>query len=259
MAPPPDDPSSPASNRPAGPADAADAPSARASNDASDDASDDASNDASDDASNDASNDASDDASNGASSGAAPGGVPGGGSGDTPEADGDGGTFEKWMVRILLVLVFGVAFGIEGMTLLRSYLVETGGEPDAASQVEEPPALRPGSELLPGTAPRATVTEMMVYVNPDAWTFTLRVEVANDTDRPYSLSFESLETENGRTLAGAWSHDWAPGDTASATASWALAPGDRPAALTVRAQANPDSAAAVTRTLPIGDVPARRQ
>jgi hypothetical protein len=252
MAPPPDDPPSSASNRAAGPAGAADAPSTGASNEASNDASADASNEegASEDASDGASEGASDGASAraGAASGAAPGGD-------------DGGTFEKWMVRILLVLVFGVAFGIEGMTLLRSYLVETGGEQETASRVEEPPALRPGGELLPGTAPRATVAEMMVYVNPDAWTFTLRVEVANDTDRPYTLSFESLETENGRTLSGAWSHNWAPGDTASATASWALAPGDRPAALTVRGRvgAGADSVQTVTRTLPIRDVPARRR
>ena len=47
---------------------------------------------------------------------------------EAPPAPDEPREVNPWVVRIFLILAFGLAFGIEGMTLVRSYLLDGGEE-----------------------------------------------------------------------------------------------------------------------------------
>ena len=173
----------------------------------------------------------------------------------------DDGAYEKWLVRILLGLAFGLAFGIEGMTLIRSFLLDD--EAPAATQTASagPPVLREGEALVPSVAPTVRVRQLRVRATDQSWTFVLVARPDSAGDRPVTLSFDRLATSSGATLTSAPRRTWTPPDTASFTASWALPVGQRPDALTVTASTpvGPDSTASATRTMDVGHVPVRVQ
>jgi hypothetical protein len=170
----------------------------------------------------------------------------------------DDGTAEKWLVRILLGLAFGLAFGIEGMTLIRSYLIEDGPEsPD--TEETAPPALREDSPLVPEATAAIRVRRLRLFAEDDVWTFTLVAGPDSALSTSYTLSFDRLQTDGGTALTTAPSYTWAPGDTTGVTASWGLDPGQRPDALTITAttQVTPDSTVTTRRTVDVGHVPVR--
>ena len=172
----------------------------------------------------------------------------------------DDGAYEKWLVRILLTLAFGLAFGIEGMTLLRSYLFY-GEETETQSTETQRPVLQEGGALVPSIAPDVRVRRLRVQATDKAWTFTLTTRPDTALDRSTTLTFERMTATNGTAFTQAPSHTWPAADTSSFTASWALPVGQRPDALTVTAtaQVTPDSTASATRTMDVGHVPVRMQ
>ena len=163
-------------------------------------------------------------------------------------------------MRILLGLAFGLAFGIEGMTLVRSFLLDDEA-PAEQTATETRPVLQEGEALVPSVAPTVRARRLRVRATDQAWTFTLVARPDSAGDRPVTLSFDRLTRSDGSALTSAPRHTWTPPDTASFTASWSLAVGQRPDVLTVTAEtpAGPDSTAVVTRTLDIGHVPVRVQ
>jgi len=184
----------------------------------------------------------------------------------TPNAEGPASqtetasTFEKWLVRILLGLAFGVAFGIEGMTLVRSYILDrdAGRSESAAEEVVD---LREGDALVPGVNEAVRVRRMRVLADDDAWTFVLVARPDSSLTGPYALSLEGLTMDDGTVRDAARRHTWAPGDTTTFETSWPLPPGRRPATLTVSAKGEvaPDSTVSVTRTVGVGHVAVRMQ
>jgi len=175
-------------------------------------------------------------------------------------ASGADGTYEKWLVRILLTLAFGLAFGIEGMTLFRSFVLDTGDEASVETQ-EKRPMLQEGEALVPATAPDVRVRRLRLRASDEAWTFTLIARPDTASDRDYTLTFDRLISTNGTADTTAPAHTWVAGDTVAFAASWSLPPGQRPDALTITAttSVSSDSTASATRTVDVGHVPVRMQ
>lgn len=169
------------------------------------------------------------------------------------------GTYEKWLVRILLGLAFGLAFGIEGMTLLRSFVIDR--EESTTKAADAPPVLEEGNALVPSLAPALRARRLHLRATKDEWTFTLTARPDTALARETTLTFPQLTLSNGTARTAAPSRTWTPGDTTSFTASWPLPVGQRPDALTVTVTApvSPDSTASVTRTMDVGHVPVRVQ
>lgn len=177
--------------------------------------------------------------------------------GASPHTDG---VYEKWLVRILLGLAFGLAFGIEGMTLIRSFLIDQ--EEDSTEQTTNARSvLQEGDALAPTLAPSVRAQRLRVRAYQDEWVFVLTARPDSLADRSYTVTFDRLVLDNGTELTSAPSRTWAPADTASFTASWTLPVGQRPASvtLTVSTPVPPDSTATTTRTVDLGHVPVRMQ
>jgi hypothetical protein len=171
----------------------------------------------------------------------------------------ESGPYEKWLVRILLTLAFGLAFGIEGMTLIRSFVVDT--EDEATTQpADQRPLLREGTVLAPSVAPGVRVRQLRVRATEQAWRFTLVARPDSARDRPVTLSFDRLTSTDGTPFTSAPRHTWAPSDTASFVAAWPLPVGQRPETLTVTTSTSvgPDSTRSATRTFEMGHVPVRQ-
>jgi hypothetical protein len=164
-------------------------------------------------------------------------------------------------VRILLVLAFGLAFGIEGMTLVRSFLIDPAESPSDPAPTEPRSALNEGDILVPSLSPRVRARRLQVKATTEEWTFHLTARPDSLSRQPYTLSFDRLTLSEGTALTTAPRHTWPPADTASFTASWTLPVGQRPDALTVTAtiRVSTDSTTSVTRTMDIGHVPVRMQ
>lgn len=186
-------------------------------------------------------------------------------------APGDREEINPWVVRFFLVLAFGVAFGIEGMTLIRSYLLE---ERDADEQVEseeraggddEQPAdapLRIGDDLLPATAVSERVTEMKIRAQSDGpWVFRLVVTVINEGGGAYRLAVRDLETDDGSVLEDEAAVDCPPGDSTQLVATWPVGSNARPRALTAEGEVREanDSTRTVRRRVSFGHVPVQME
>ncbi len=174
----------------------------------------------------------------------------------SPESD----AYEKWLVRILLTLAFGLAFGIEGMTLIRSLVIDDEASTEQTA-TEQRPTLAEGDILVPSLDPPVRARRLQLQATDREWTFTLSARPDSASEQSYTLTFDRLTTGDGTALTTAPSHTWVAGDTASFSASWALPVGQRPDALTVTAtvQHSPDSTTSVTRRMDVGHVPVRMQ
>jgi hypothetical protein len=185
------------------------------------------------------------------------------------EADG----VNPWVVRLFLILAFGVAFGIEGMTLVRSYLLD--GEADESQAVveeEEAPGsregessgapLRVGDDLLPATDVTERVAQMQIRAQASGpWTFRLVVAVRNDREASYRLVLRRLETDDGTVRDEARTVTCAPGDSTRLVATWPMSSDARPRALTTegKVQIAGDSARTTSRRVRFGHVPVQMQ
>ncbi|MFB6231751.1 MAG: hypothetical protein ABEL04_11415 [Salinibacter sp.] len=195
---------------------------------------------------------------------------------NTPSSDADDGPTQAapdeveginpWVVRFFLILAFGLAFGIEGMTLIRSFLL--GEDEDAEEQVEaeergeiEEPEAAPvhiGDDLLPATAVSERVAEMKIWGRSDGpWVFRLVVTVTNDGKNAYRLSLRNLEVDDGTEFDDVHAAECPPGDSTQLVASWPIGTDARPRALTAEAtlQGTNDSTRTVRRRVTFGHVP----
>ena len=172
-----------------------------------------------------------------------------------------------WVVRFFLILAFGLAFGIEGMTLIRSYLLDGGAETEQVESEEERgenglDALRIGGDLLPATAVSERVEEMQVRARSEGpWAFRLVVAVVNNGPSEYRLSLRDLEADDGTSFDGVHTVDCAPGDSTQLVATWPIGADARPRALTAEATLQPsnDSTRTVRRRVSFGHVPVQME
>ena len=175
-----------------------------------------------------------------------------------------------WVVRFFLILAFGLAFGIEGMTLVRSYLLNAEEETEkvvsdegrAGADAQDAAPLRVGDDLLPATAVSERVTEMRIQAQSSGpWAFRLAVTVVNDGESPYRLSLRNLEADDGTVSDEVQSVTCAPGDSTQLVATWPIRADVRPAALTAEAelQLPDDSTRTVRRRVSFGHVPVRME
>lgn len=191
---------------------------------------------------------------------------------DTPtqsapdEVDG----INPWVVRLFLILAFGLAFGIEGMTLIRSYLID--GEEEAEEQVEyeegrgdtgaDATPLHIGDDLLPTTTVSERVAEMQIRGRSDGpWIFRMVVTIANDREDAVRLSLRDLEADDGTVFDNEQSVTCPPGDSTRLVASWPIGNDARPASLIAESerQGQGDSLRTVRRRVSFGHVPVRME
>jgi len=175
-----------------------------------------------------------------------------------------------WVVRFFLILAFGLAFGIEGMTLVRSYLLDEeetteqvaseGGRAGAEAQDAAP--LRVGDDLLPATAVTERVAEMRIQAQSDGpWVFRLAVAVVNEGESDYRLSLRDLEADDGTLFDDVHSVTCAPGDSTRFVATWPVGTNARPAVLVAEGslQVSEDSTRTVRRRVSFGHVPVQME
>lgn len=189
---------------------------------------------------------------------------------DTARDGDDGGS--SWLARLLLILSFGVALGIEGMTLLRSYVLD--GEGGAEKQVEsresgagrgeeraaEP--LRTGDDLLPTTAVSERVAQMRIRARSDGpWVFRLVVSVVNDGGHDYRLTVRDLEADDDTVFEEVYSVECPPDDSTRLVATWPVGADARPHSLTAEAELriSEDSTRTVRRRVSFGHVPVQME
>lgn len=177
-----------------------------------------------------------------------------------------------WLVRLFLILAFGVAFGIEGMTLIRSYLLEgeeepeeqveyEGREEDGGAQRAGGP-LRIGDDLLPTTAVSERVAEMKIRAQSDGpWIFRLVIAVVNKEESEYRLSVRTLETDDEKVLDDGSSVDCPPGDSTQLVATWPVGSNARPRSLIAEAEQrfSADSTRTVRRRISFGHIPVQME
>lgn len=174
----------------------------------------------------------------------------------------------KWVVRLFLILAFGLAFGIEGMTLIRSYLLvddeeaQEQVERESEERDEEAPLLRVGDDVLPATAVTERVAEMKIRARSDGpWVFRLVVTVINDGDSEYRLSLRELEADDGTRFDDVFAVECVPGDSTQLVARWPIGADARPHALTAEAELGQttDSTQTVRRRMSFGHVPVQME
>lgn len=186
-----------------------------------------------------------------------------------PPASDETDSVSPWVVRLFLILAFGVAFGIEGMTLIRSYLYADAE--DAEAQVEyaegergddEEAPLRIGDDLLPATDVTERVAAMKIRGRTDEpWVFRLVVTVVHDGTADYRLALRRLEADDGTVVDETHAVEVPPGDSTRLAATWPIGADVRPAALTAEAtlQGAADSTRTVRRRVTFGHVPVRME
>ncbi len=185
---------------------------------------------------------------------------------DAPDASANTETdsnssFEKWLVRFFLLMAFGVAFGIEGMTLFRSYVLDRDSGQDAATveaAAPELPLLQVGDEVLPDSPPIERIEALALEARAgDTWTFRMTIALQNPTDQPYELTAFGVLTRSGSVHEEAFRVTCPPGDSTQLVAAWPLAASDFPESLVAsgRVQVTPDSAVVHARRFRFPRIP----
>jgi len=178
-----------------------------------------------------------------------------------PDAKKDANTsFEKWLVRFFLLMAFGVAFGIEGMTLFRSYVLDrdSGQDVETVKAAPELPLLEVGDEVLPASPPTERIEALALEAGQgDTWTFRMTIALQNPTDQPYELTTFGVLTRSGSVHEEAFRVTCPPGDSTQLPAEWQLAPSDLPESLVAsgRVQVTPDSAVVHARRFRLPRIP----
>lgn len=185
---------------------------------------------------------------------------------EPPPSATDDGVVNPWLVRLFLVLAFGLAFGIEGMTLIRSYVLD-GDEGGQTEQVQAAPpphsfTVQVGDDLLPDLPVEERIERMGLQAQEGGpWTFRLEVAVHNDTEGTYRLSVRDVGMEDGAFAEASHSVECAPGDSARLVATWSVAADARPHSLTAVAELHlpNDSTASTGRRVQLGHVPVQME
>ncbi|WP_028567109.1 hypothetical protein [Salisaeta longa] len=178
------------------------------------------------------------------------------------DAANESSTSSQWIVRLMLLLAFGLAFAIEGRTLfltIKNELFGDGPPPADTTAAATVPTVAPGDELLPASPAQEVVRLQAVNARSDGpWTFRFVVAVRNDSLAGYALTLGPVVTTEGDTLRQTVRRAVAAGDTARVRGRWTLVTGDRPQALTATVQFRRDGTLqTVTRRVVLGRVPVR--
>jgi hypothetical protein len=176
------------------------------------------------------------------------------------DENGSSSSSEKWLVRFLLLMAFGVAFGIEGMTLFRSYVLDRNSEQQevAVETAPELPLLEVGDEVLPASPPTERIEALTVEARQgETWTFRMTIALRNPTDQPYQLTTFGVLTRSGSVHEEAFRVTCPPGDSTQLMAEWQLAPSDFPESLVAsgRVQVTPDSSVVHARRFRLPRIP----
>lgn len=180
-----------------------------------------------------------------------------------PEHSASSSSSEKWLVRFLLLMAFGVAFGIEGMTLFRSYVLDRNSEQDGVAveaAAPELPLLQVGDEVLPDSPPTERLETLTLQAQQgDTWTFRMTIVLQNPTDQPYQLTTFGVLTRSGNVHEEAFRVTCPPGDSTQLMAEWQLAASDFPESLVAsgQLQVTPDSAVVHARRVRLPRIPVR--
>ena len=164
-------------------------------------------------------------------------------------------------MRFFLLLAFGVAFGIEGMTLFRSYVLDRDSGQEDTTAVETTPTLpllRVGDEVLPASPPTERIEALALAARPgDTWTFRMEIALQNPTEQAYELTTFGVLTRSGAVHAEAFRVTCPPGDSTRLVAEWQLAASDLPESLVAsgRMQVTPDSAVVHARRFRLPRIP----
>lgn len=166
-----------------------------------------------------------------------------------------------WVVRLFLILAFGVAFGIEGMTLIRSYLID--GENEAEEQVAESETtpIGIGADLLPETDVSERVAQMRIRARSGGpWVFRFVVTVVNEGEGNYRLAVRDLRADDGTVFDDVYDVSCPPGDSTRLVATWPIGPDARPQSLAVAAEVRGgDSTRTVRRRVTFGHIPVQME
>lgn len=155
-----------------------------------------------------------------------------------------------------------MAFGIEGMTLFRSYVLDRDSSQNAAAVETEPalPLLQVGDEVLPDSPPVERIEALTLEARQgDTWTFRMEIALRNPTDQPYELTTFGVLTRSGSVHEEAFRAACPPGDSTRLVAEWSLAASDIPESLVAsgRIQVTPDSAVVHARRVRLPRIPVR--
>jgi hypothetical protein len=177
-------------------------------------------------------------------------------------SDADDEVSRRWLIRILVGIGIGIPILVEATTflgLLRERLFggaeDDGGETSTATTTPSP-GLGVGDELLPETPQSETLTDAVVRIGDDAWTFELVVDVENTGEAPYELRRSTVTTDGNTTVEEPASTGQIPaGASRELTNGWELPTGESPETLDVTAVAYRESGANVTeRTVRLRNV-----
>jgi len=174
-------------------------------------------------------------------------------------AENDSSSFEKWLVRFFLIMAFGAAFGIEGMTLFRSYVLDHDGAEAPVEEAAPPlPTLQVGDDLLPDALPTEQIETLALEAHQgDTWTFRMEVALQNLTEQPYELTTFGVLTRSGSVHEKAFRATCPPGDSTRLVAEWKVAASDIPESLVAsgRVQVAPDSSVVHARRFRLPRIP----
>lgn len=164
----------------------------------------------------------------------------------------------KLLVRLLIALAILIPLVVEGATVV-SLLGEHFGPEGPATETPVPArSVTVGDELLTETPQRERVSEAVVTVREEAWSFSLTVAVSNTETVPYELQVGPVQTSGGDTVSGrATTGQLEAGANTTLSRTWKLPSGQRPASVTVVALEYTDPVTRTERTVSFGQIPVR--
>jgi hypothetical protein len=164
----------------------------------------------------------------------------------------------KLLVRLLIVLAIAIPLVIEGATVVSLVGEQFGPEAPATATPVPERSVTEGDELLTETPQRERITEALVTVREEAWSFSLTVAVSNNESVPYELQVGPVQTGGGDTVSGrATTGQVAPGANTTLRRTWELPAGQRPASITVVALRYTDPVTRTDRTVNFGQIRVR--
>lgn len=153
-------------------------------------------------------------------------------------------------IRALIAVTIGIPIAVEGVTFSTLFYERlTGQEGEQERPAEE--VISEGEELLPGTQPADTVSDIAVVDSSDTeWTYTLEVAVENTADEPYQLKVGPLSMTDGSTVGDTISSGTIePGASTTVAGEWTIPSGSTVDAIWVGGKVG--SADSVTELVPI--------
>jgi hypothetical protein len=164
----------------------------------------------------------------------------------------------KLLVRVLIVLAIAIPLIIEGATVVSLVGEQLGPEAPATATPAPDRSVTVGDDLLTETPQRERITDALVTVREETWSFGLTVAVSNTESVPYELQVGPVQTGGGDIVSGrATTGQLAPGANTTLRHTWDLPAGQRPATITVVAIRYTDPVTRTERRVAVGQIPVR--